>query len=191
MIYLNENFVLFENVYSSEVLDGIKQELHTLKHIASPAHPGTAAPQGILLKTGKNVMMDSFYYGRRNQSNILTANRCIFSLITDEIIERVRFFGHVRNVNEDFTMINFYENGQEYRKHYDVSVLTAITFFKLGEYQGGDFKLTELDYTVPGGTDNAMIVFPSCLLHESLPISAEPDNYRVSMAQFLTYRSNN
>lgn len=188
-MYLNESFVLFENVYSPKVLANIKQELLVLKDIASPAHPGTAAPRGVLLKTGKNVLMDVLYRGCREQSTILTANRCVFNMITDEIIKKVRFFGHARYVNEDFTNINYYANGQEYREHYDVSVLTAITFFKLGEYQGGDFKLTELDYTVPGGTDNVMIVFPSCLLHQASPIVAEPNNYRVSMAQFLTYKS--
>jgi len=179
------NYFIIDNFYEPEELKIIKQELNELlPFIKKPKYTGAAKGK----KKGLGLFLDDHYIKNRNESNILYANRKLFD--TNFVNELKKFncwYDHISYCNSDTTLINFYKDKDYYKSHHDANPLTAITFFSIGTFKGGNFKLTEYDEEIEC-IENRMIIFAGSLLHEALPLEVEKDNYRVSMVQFCSYK---
>lgn len=184
------SYAFIENFFEKQELEEVRKELCFLKPESDKADPnGDAADiKGESLKTGKGVFVDDVYQDRRQDSQILKHYNKLFNnpLIGKELTEKEAGFGHIDKCQRDFTLVNFYSDGQEYKEHHDTSVLTATVFLQIGHFSGGDFTFPKHEERVKF-KDNSAVIFPGCVLHHAEPIQAEPGNFRVSIVKFLSY----
>ena len=182
-------YAVIDNMYSPEELKSAQSEIDFLFRFKKAASETMTARRddGTLLKTGSGIFIDDFYATRDN-SILLTLNRRIFS---NEVVQELKkqncSYHHMHRVNYDLTLINYYGHEEKYDAHTDKSVFTALTFFKIGDFSGGELCFTENDISinpVPG----RVVIFPGCVFHQAKPITADADSYRVTMAQFLNYK---
>jgi hypothetical protein len=181
------NYACIDDMYTQEEIALIGKELTFLEdHKESASQTNSANVKGVMLKSGSGVFVDNVF-SNRNFSHILTLNRKLFSIpIVKELIVNNCFFEHIIRCNRDSTLINFYGNNESYDTHKDSAMLSAVTFFSIGTFTGGNFCFPEFDISIepiPGRT----VIFPGCVSHRADPIIAEPGNYRVTMAQFMNY----
>jgi hypothetical protein len=186
----NLSYIVVDDLYLPEELEQIKAELYALKEYAkNPEETGGATDKNDAPKKNAHGLFLDKHYQDRNSSDILRLNRKIFC---EELVVKAtefnQYFYTIRNCDSDNTLINFYGAGEEYKRHLDASCLTAITFFSLGEIEGGDFEFPEVNEVVPF-KENRAVIFPGCAEHAAKQTRAKPGNYRVSMAQFLNYRT--
>jgi hypothetical protein len=186
----NLSYVVIDDLYLPEEVTQIKTEIQSLlPHLNKPTALNTATDeQGIIKHRGSKLYIDDHYVDR-NASAILRLNRKIFC---DEIVNTAtqlnQFFYALRMCNRDFTLLNRYAEGEEYKAHEDNSVLTVMTFFSLGEINGGGLKFPNQGVIVPF-KENRAVIFPGCALHATQPIVAKAGAFRMSIAQFLKYAS--
>lgn len=188
--------VVLDDVYSADELELIWKELSflTSPDRLQPADMTSTAKDegGEYKKTASGVFLDSFY-GNRMSSDILRINRKLFEQeIYDHAVNKSVFYRSLRNMRNDFTLINYYDDAQEYKPHYDVSVFTAVTFFvrEPVKFSGGDLVFPEFDFTTTL-KNNRMVLFPGIFLHGVTPIHMNETMLpysgfgRYSMAQLL------
>lgn len=179
-------YVIVDNFYPQDQLLEIKEELDALKPFSGLSHT-TGAAEG--KKTGTSLIVDYHYLEDREKSKLLTYNRRIFN---DDLVEKActlnAFFKHIHLCDEDWTLLNYYNDGDKYNAHTDSCIITGLTFFKQGDFKGGDLQFNDFDETVPF-VDNRLLLFPSCISHLTTPVEAAQGSYRVSVAQFLRYRT--
>ena len=177
-------YVLIDDFYDEDELKLVKEEI-----TAFAPYGLTASKTGSKsnAKTGTGLFLDKFFSQDRTTSKILNANRKLFC---DEIYEKAvsldSSFGAIKHVDLDVTLINYYQDKEEYKSHKDFCPLTALTFFSIGDFTGGDFYFPDYYETVKF-KENRLVMFPGCVSHQALPINAEKGCYRVSIAQFLSY----
>lgn len=182
-------YVVIDNFYTKQELKLIYKELHLLLPHAQHANFTNVAKDknNMPKKNGLGIFLDNFYGNERANSNILQFNRKIFN---DELVKKLItfnvFFKHIQNCNIDFTLINYYKDNERYLSHHDKTILTAITTFQIGNFEGGNFCFTDYNETIKY-KENRCIIFAGCIEHEAKPIIADKNSYRVSMAQFLNY----
>jgi Rps23 Pro-64 3,4-dihydroxylase Tpa1-like proline 4-hydroxylase len=191
--------LVIDDMYTDTELTSIWEELAFLtssKRLHNAEKVGAAVGEdGELKKNANGVFLDEFYT-QRSSSNILEINRKLFA---DQIIEYALqvsiFYGLLRNVNYDMTLINYYDNAQTYKVHHDHSAFSAITMFykEPAHFAGGDLEFPDIGLTVEK-RNNRMVMFPGSLNHAATPVSMQ-SNYppfsgfgRYSMAQFLNIR---
>lgn len=178
-------YILVDDFYTEQEVKLIKEELVAFAPYGVDA-PEIGAHEEA--KTGSGVHIDGMFKNNRHKSKILTVNRKLFC---NELVEKAALldanFCQLRNCNCDDTIVNYYTNQQEYKAHRDFTALTALTFFSIGSFTGGDFYFPEYNETV-AFKENRLIIFSGSLLHQALPISAADDSCRVSIAQFLNFR---
>lgn len=179
-------YVLVDNFYPADQLAQIKDELDVLKPYSGFGHT-TGAAEG--KKTGTSLVVDLHYMEERDKSALLKYNRRIFD---DDLVAKActlnAFFKHIHLCTEDWTLLNYYDNGDKYNSHTDSCIITALTFLKKGEFTGGDLCFDEHNETI-AFADNRVVFFPSCISHMTTPVEAGEGSYRVSVAQFLRYRT--
>lgn len=183
------NYIVIDDVYSDLEVEVLKKEIKDLKWFSqNPEETGTANDDTGILKTGRGIFIDDHFANNRNASVILRLNRIIFDERILKASEEFNyFFNHIRRCTQDGTLVNFYENGEVYKPHRDFAMITAVTFFSIGDITGGDLSFDEFDEVVEF-KENRMVIFPGCALHTAHEVHAEPGNYRVSIAQFLGYK---
>jgi predicted 2-oxoglutarate/Fe(II)-dependent dioxygenase YbiX len=188
--------LIIDDMYSDVELASIWEELQFLtspKRMLSARETEAATYEdGRYKKTANGVFLDSFYTDR-NYSNILEVNRKLF---TKEVIEYALklsiFYGLLKEINVDYTLINYYDRKQSYEAHTDVTVFTAITTFykEPAKFTGGDLEFPELGLKVEK-RNNRMVMFPGSLQHAITPVEMQSGypNFsgygRYGMAQFL------
>jgi len=191
--------LVIDDMYTEQELSLIWNELAFLtssKRLRHASKTQTAEnPDGTFKKTATGVYLDSFYVDR-TFSDILEVNRKLFSqVVYDHAVKTSIFYGLLQVTNDDRTLINYYDNSQEYTPHFDWSVFTAITVFykEPVRFKGGDLVFPQIDVTVEK-KNNRTIVFPGSLQHAVTPVEMQ-ENYpeysgygRYSMAQFLTVK---
>lgn len=184
-------YIIIDNLYSEKELNIIYDDLEKLiTYAADPNSTGTATNEnGKLLKKGKGVFVDDVYVSNRNDSKLLKIIRKIFD---DKIIKAAEdfnaFFRHIRCSTSDRTLLNFYSSNEGYKSHNDLNPITVITMLQLGEFTGGNFIFTDYDEII-NYQEGRVIIFPGCVNHEAQIVKCKKNNYRVSIAQFLTYRN--
>ena len=183
----NLSFLVIDNFFTPQELDGVLKEISDLKRFlkeASATH--TAADENkVLKKTGQGVFLDELYTKNRQASEILNANRKIFNKEFVEFAENFdAVFGFIGESNHDSTLLNYYVSGQEYKAHKDSTSISAVTFLREGSFTGGGFRFPSQDIEIEAA-HNRTVVFPSCVLHQAMPVYG--DGARVSMAQFINF----
>ena len=200
-IYYNEPFpyILIDDFYNQSELDGIWQELDYLCHPKrmgrSSIERGSAADvysDGTreLIKNAWDMFLDSFFISR-DSSNILEINR---KLINKEMFKNHPhwLFNDVGALNEDNTLIMYYENNDEYKPHRDLARLTGITWFyrEPKKFTGGNLRFPWFDMEIEC-KHNRVIVFPSSIPHGVDKVGMEENDMgkklgRFAMTQFLS-----
>ena len=101
-------------------------------------------------------------------------------------------FNDVGALNEDNTLIMYYENNDEYKPHRDLARLTAITWFyrEPKKFTGGNLRFPEFDMEIEC-KHNRVIVFPSSIHHGVDKVGMEEKDMgkklgRFTMTQFLS-----
>jgi hypothetical protein len=185
----NLTYIVIDDMYAPDEVLQIKTELlQLLTHRRQGNASDTAVDKNNnVTKSGKGLFLDC-HYKDRNQSQILNLNRKLFC---EEIVQTAtqanQFFNTIRQCNNDSTLVNYYENGQEYKEHVDKASITALTFFGIGEVMGGDLIFPTVNETV-SFKENRVVIFAGCTPHVATPPITKANSYRVSIAQFLNYR---
>lgn len=182
------SYAQIDFMYDEQEVSQISKELMFLETIKSaPESTLSATDNGKLLKHGDGIFVDDVY-AERKHSTILRLNRKLFlDCVAKEMYKKDCTYLHLIRANHDTTLINFYGNNGSYESHTDSSALTAVTFFNIGSFSGGNFCFPDFDVSIkpiPGRT----VIFPGCIPHRADPTFAEPGNYRVTMAQFVNYK---
>jgi hypothetical protein len=190
-IDLPNNFSLpiIDDFYSETELSEIKDELKLLSAVAElkvfvnkPAKDEEDNPK----QKSNSLFLDKFYRGKRELSKVLKINRKLFSSeLQTKLIEKNLFYEHIFHSDFDTTLLNFYKPTDYYKPHRDTSCFTALTFFKLEEFSGGNLVFPEYDIKVEA-VENRLVIFPGFILHGSEEVTK---GIRVSMAQFINYKT--
>jgi len=187
------HYLLIENFYTEEELKMIWLELDMYScfpdRYLPPTETGSATNNfGDPLKLNGGLWLDEIYSGQyRYMSNILELNQKLFPLIKPE---SSWFFKDIQ-VNSDNTLISYYENNDFYKKHNDISYVTACTWFykEPKRFSGGDFHFDDYDITIEC-KHNTCVVFPSNIYHSvdqiTIPKQYEKQGLgRYCMSQFI------
>jgi len=192
---------IIQNFYDQEELSLIWRELDFLTSPHKLEHPSLHGSNAIDELTGLSktqslgLSLDENYSGNRNISDILRLNRKIFHPEIIQTFESLSpLLGHLKIINENFTKIKYYENGDYYRKHEDTSRFTVVTYFykEPKAFTGGDLYFNDYDYTIPI-ENNMLVFFVGCITHSSLDVKMNGDYPKCSgygkyvMNQFLGY----
>ena len=188
--------LVVDDLYDELELLTIWEELQFLtspKRMHNPFYLGAARNEsGEFNKNANGVFLDEFY-AKRISSNILEVNRKLFSKeIKDMALQISIFYKLLEEINNDITLINYYEDAQSYAAHTDSTVFTAITtlYREPVQFSGGDLDFPELELTIEK-RNNRMVLFPGALLHAATPVVMNEKNHsysgygRYSMVQFL------
>lgn len=188
-------YIRIFDFYSEEELKLIWEELDFILNdriLNDPEKTGTATNEGVILKKNKGIFLD-YLYVDRNTSNILTVNRKFFTSLPDILSKSNHwiFKNSLSDVNWDNTLISYYENSDHYKKHYDVSAYTCLTWFfkKPKKFSGGDLIFPDFNLKIEV-EDNSLIFFPSIIDHEVSEVKMNPEDTgkklgRVCMTQFM------
>tara|TARA_R110002153_G_scaffold274306_2_gene448284 strand:+ start:4651 stop:5235 length:585 start_codon:yes stop_codon:yes gene_type:complete len=181
----NLSAIIIDNFFTPQELHEVETEVNDLRRFLAGAETThTAVDENKKLKkTGTGVFLDGLYGENREASAILQYNRKLFS---EEIVLAAKnfdaVFGFIRESNLDTSLLNSYVSGQEYKAHTDSSRISAVTFLRQGDFTGGGFRFPAQDIEIEA-VHNRAVVFPSCVLHQALPIFG--NGARVSIAQFI------
>lgn len=185
------DYVVIDNFFDENELQEVNQEVSQLISFKHDKTSSATKLDGSSKKTGEGVWVDS-HYADREQSPILKYSGKIFSdYVVGSSIQLNAYFKNIRISNKDVTLLNYYDavTGQSYLPHYDNSLLTALTFLKIGDFTGGDLEFTEYNEIVPF-KENRTVIFPGCVEHYAKPIQElKPNSYRVSIAKFINFVS--
>ena len=183
-------YARIDNFYTEEELKDLYEEFNYLegKVLTAEENGNGVDEQGFYKNTGSGVMLDIFYDEDRSKSKILSINRKLFNFDTSELIKESCFFKHIPKSTADSTLINFYKSGERYRSHNDTSTLSAVTFFKKGNFKGGGLIFTDYNHLVPF-QQNTCIIFPGCVEHQTEDFVGNLEDVRITMAQFIGYKN--
>lgn len=182
------SYVQIDEMYTEQEIQSIEKELlflETLKQ--APDMTKSAVKDGVSLKTGHGIFLDGVFTNR-DFSSILKLNRKLFDpKIAEGLAKQNCFYEHLLTTNHDLTLINFYGPKDTYNAHRDSSIFTAVTFFKIGEFSGGELSFVDYGVTIEPVAGRT-VIFAGCTRHQAEPVVAEEGNYRVTMAQFIGYQ---
>ena len=115
------------------------------------------------------IELDTVYNQRREISDILTLNRKAFDKsFLDTLSQLSPLILDIKLVNEDFTKIKYYEDGEYYKSHQDNARFTMLTYLykEPKAFTGGDLYFEDFNYTIPI-ENNMLIFFTGCINHTS------------------------
>ena len=177
--------IILDDVYSDADMQTMLDEMRGLRSaFKPPEETGSARGEDRRpLKTNHGLYLED----NHSDSVILKLNRRAFDRVTFVALQSL--FPQVKLDNwYSNTLINYYDDGQEYKPHVDTSTFTFITFFER-EHDGGDFVFADYNYTVEQ-RPNRIVVFEGKVKHAVTPIrfTDKTKEGRYSMAQFLFAR---
>jgi hypothetical protein len=175
----NTPYLKIKNFYDENELKLIWQELDFLTY-KSKLTEATGQKRDNW-KNNHGIFLDEIY-SNRNMSNILTVNRKIWSpIVMNRYSQLSLMHRYIEIINQDNTLVSYYENSGFYKPHRDVANLTVLQwFFKEPKaFSGGNFKFTDLDEVIEI-ENNMTVMFPSCLVHEVSEISMQNDENEFS-----------
>ena len=164
---------IIENFYSPDEVEDILTELKALKrYLDVPEKTGTAKNAiGIPKKSNTGLFLDDFFKQNRNKSVILSLNRKTFSEpIKNELKKFHWFFKYIDKTNIDTTLVSYYQKGDYYKDHEDMSIVTAIYYVweEPKGFEGGDIII---DGETVNIKNNSMLFFPSKMKHKVTEIT--------------------
>ena len=166
-------FLVVDNFYNKEEQNLIWTELdfHKENFIVDEgiANRGVAKNNnGKPIANLSRIYLDELYENKRERSSIL---HCYQKLFTREIInkykEKTLAARTYAITNTDWSQVSYYENNNNYDKHYDEFMHSVLIWFyrKPKRFDGGDLIFTDLNKTVKC-KHNRMILFPSYYYHK-------------------------
>lgn len=194
-----ETIVIIRNWFNEDELQKVWQELDVVcsPFIMKDEKESKSArnENGMYLKKGHGLFLDTFYMEKRNSSHILQLNRKIFDRdLLSELVNADPFYNHYINCNYDCTLVNYYENNSEYNTHKDNDIFTAniVLWREPKKFDGGKFLITDdqLDFDLKS---NDIIFFPGFSKHSVTKITMHDDatpwrSGRYSIVNFINYR---
>lgn len=197
-----QTVAVVRNFYTPEELELIWNELSVIcsPYLLQPEKNTGAAydpDNEAFLKKGSGLFIDRIYEDRREVSHILSFGRKVFNeVFIDSLIEHDPNFWHLRKCNQDHTLVNYYENGDEYKQHSDSCVFTAniVLWREPKKFDGGVFLIKDgeaiHDFKL---NSNDMVLFPGYTPHTVTQITMHQDftpwySGRYSIANFISYR---
>ena len=184
-------YVVIDNVYDDSELDLIWKELDYLMEgdkFNLPHVVESATSKDVILKKNMSLWLDDVYPDRR-YSNILRCSRKLYESI-EFIWSRSEswwfrsLLGSLDVLDQDTTLISYYDQEDYYKAHYDKGILTCLTWLyrEPKAFDGGDFILNAtmndkkhlLNDTTDSETvelkNNRTVMFPGIIPHQVTPI---------------------
>ena len=197
--YLKKPFphIIIDNHYDDWQQKEIWEELDYLTHpsrmVKSNAGDGAIAPDGELLKDNYVVWVDDFFTNR-NHSSILRNTAKMYENDLQILKDHGHWYFSARNLSAYNTQLCYYEDSNSYKPHWDVSIVTTLTWFykKPRAFRGGDLIFPEFDYKVDLDY-NRTLIFPSPLMHEVTPIKMKRQGEKLGrycISQFIICEQN-
>jgi hypothetical protein len=187
--------VVIENFYSEEELKLIWRELKFLTNqnkLLPGAITGSAKDEFGNKKTNWGLFLDAVY-ANRNISDILTLNRKLFNEdFVSNLIKLNPIFRILETCNNDTTLLSYYQNGDNYFSHTDLSALTSLYYFfkEPKKFVGGDLIFNDFNLKITP-KNNMLIIFPGCYRHEVTKVEMDNNDFdssgRYCLSQFLNY----
>lgn len=92
---------------------------------------------------------------------------------------------YLKDISGYNVLLSAYKNGDYYKSHKDVSVITVLFWFGKENFTGGDLVFTDFNHIVPFKS-NRIVVFPSYYKHEISETKSNSEDYvRFSATAFL------
>lgn len=186
------HYIKIDSLYTKEERSSMLDELVFFEKsgvFLEPDQTGSAEEGGILLKKNKAVWLDAVWRSP-SASFTLRTNRRLFDVFNEEEAKESWFFNGV-DINNDATLISYYESSDYYKPHRDTAYMTALTWFfeEPKKFLGGAVTFTDYDITLEV-TNGTTILFPSNIKHEVSEIIMQDSDKglqrgRFCMAQFL------
>jgi Rps23 Pro-64 3,4-dihydroxylase Tpa1-like proline 4-hydroxylase len=187
------DYVLIKDFYLPEELKLIKDELKELHKHVDLFNSGSAHRKGRSLRKGKGLFLEELTNGRQfiNSSVIYRLSKKLYSEnIYKAIREHGYFFNSFEDLDNDATLISYYENDDYYETHTDRAVASCITFITLDKFSGGTLEFPQFGQVIEP-TDNTMVIFPSAVKHKVNLVKSDKEGpCRVSITSFLNYLVN-
>jgi hypothetical protein len=194
-----ESIVIIRDWYTPEELKLVWAELDVICSSFIMGGSDARSAQridGTSVKKGHGLFLDAFYNERRVLSPILNLSRKIYDReFISKLIDYDPVFTYYRLCNFDNTLVNYYEDDDEYKSHTDRSIYTSnlVLWREPQKFNGGKFLLTqkELDFDLKS---NDMVIFPGYMLHRVTKLEMH-ENYtpwksgRYSVTNFVILRS--
>ena len=178
---------IIDDFYNSLELATIKKELVSLYEVSKLGiysnHKLGLDENNQEKQKSKSLFLDELFIKNRTLSKILSLNRKLFTdvKLKQVLLDKNIFYSLLYDSNKDSTLLNFYEKDGLYKTHKDATCFTALTFFELEPFVGGNLMFPEYNVIVES-LENRTVIFPGFLPHAADEVKS---GIRVSMAQFV------
>lgn len=175
IILLQEPFphVVIKNVYDENELRLIWRELDFLteKYKFNPGSEDGAlgtSLTGVTSSQNFGLTLDDIYCDRKISDILTLTSKIADDQYVNKICEVSPLVGHLKYCNSVCTKVKYYESGNYYRGHHDISRFTFLTYlFKQPKlFTGGDLYFDEYDYTIEL-ENNMTVFFVGSIIHSS------------------------
>jgi hypothetical protein len=130
----------------------------------------------------KPYFLDSIFYNKREESNILRLGRKIFDI---DIIENP-YFGFIKHSTQDLISLTKYENNSGYFQHRDCCTMVILytIWNEPKQWSGGNLIFSNYNYK-PELKSNCCVIFPGFETHEVEKLSGEGIRYTINQRVFI------
>ena len=191
-------FIVVDDFYTKDQQDSIFSELDFLKRLLTTENQETGSPssatdsKGNVLVNLQRLYLDQIYRNNRHKSSILRHYKKFFQKKVLNAYKIVPSWVTYKTCNYDISQVNYYEDGNYYKKHYDVFQHTGVVWFfkEPKKFKGGEFVFTGTNQVVEC-KHNRMVLFPSYYFHKVNKVKmkkadAGQDNGRYSLTHFFS-----
>ena len=193
-------FIEIENVYDEHELNLIWEELDFLCYsnkLKGPEETASAFSldenqNKVLTKQNKGLFLDALYTDR-DISSILTVNRKLFKNLDNIFLNSPSWFYKNCVINDDFTLVSYYETEDYYNKHKDNCGISVLTWFykEPKKFEGGDLLFPDFDGKI-NVRNNHAVIFPGMINHSVTKVIMNDEDLnkkygRFCMTQFLHF----
>jgi len=165
-------FLVVDNWYTPDEEEAVWSELQLYSHL--PTSRSTDAWDVARDENGdslaKSYRWNHYDYYDENQINQFPIERSLYKIGSPEFHDNLEFtnpyYRGLTGANGHTGLISYYEEGDEYKTHYDSFAWTHLVWFykEPKKFIGGDFTINEANVTIEC-KHNRAIFFPSCFLH--------------------------
>lgn len=172
-------YIILDDVSSENELNKCFVEADLISpSFEDPKGTGSATDKkGDLKKQNKGVFFQKIYTSEFAYSSPISiqVNKVVETLKVREYtaLSQMRHLKHVSGYN---ILLSGYRNGDYYKSHQDVAVLSLLFWFGKENFTGGDLIFTDFNHTVPFKSNRA-ILFPSYYNHEVTETKSSSEDY--------------
>ena len=184
-------FLMIDNFYTEEEQELIWTELEFLRGNLERADTATAVDKdGLRLAAKWSVFLDDVFKDRQF-SNVFRFKGKMFNEEVLEAYNKIPSYQTYVNCNQDNTLLNYYEDGDYYKPHYDAMHHSCIVWFirEPKVWKGGEFLFEDSKIEIEC-KHNRMVLFPSFYLHGARAVKMKKKDKnkglgRYAMSTFL------